>query len=93
VFEPDPLIVTLTTSQLEGVVERAIERKLAALAPTEKGPENLTINECAKLLRRSRRQIERYIAVGRIRASKSPWGGTVLIPRTEVRRLIEQGLR
>jgi hypothetical protein len=59
-------VAVLTAEELEALVERAVRRALALAA----GREGLSSGDAARIARRSPKTIRRWVASGRLRASR-----------------------
>jgi excisionase family DNA binding protein len=74
----------MTEDDLRAVVRDEMER-----AAANNQPEQLTVDEAAKYMRRSTKTIRRYLAVGRLRGARIA-GGQVLVERASIDRLLQK---
>lgn len=77
-------VTTLTESDITRIVERVVERALAARSE----PSHYTVDEAAQRLRCSVRQAYRLIALGQLRSRKI--AGRTSIDRAEIERYLAE---
>lgn len=74
-----------------GGMRRTAPLSIDLTLPIDKQPFNLTVPEAAAYLRRSTRCLAHWEAKGLIRVLR-PAGGFPLIPRSEVERILREGV-
>lgn len=88
--DDDKLLVHLTATELGQLVRAAVRDELGARPPTPARPATCTVAEAARELGTSTSTIKRWIATGRLQASRAVLSGSsrVRISRESVDRLM-----